>query len=48
MVSIESAYVTSYFVINSDFGLAITVFEIFTFKARKMTCFSHPPLFNAA
>ena len=34
-------------VINSNFGLSLTNFEMFTFKARKWLVFPPPPLFDA-
>ena len=43
LVSIESAYATSYWSLIETMGVSATVFEIFTFKARKWLV-SHPSL----
>ena len=34
-------------VINSNFAVSPTVFEMLAFKARKMTCFPHLSLIDA-
>jgi len=51
LVSIESEYATSCYSLgpntNSGVGLSPTVFEILTFKARKLLVFPTPPLFDA-
>ena len=47
-VPMESAQATDPpLVINSNFGLSPTLFEILSFKARKWLVFPTPPLFDA-